>query len=396
MVFVVERCDNHHAPPAINPTTMTSSSLRTFKPLQTSRTAGKVKSAFFVEALVRGRYKLRPRYYQMNKPIRVIAYGLGAIGRSAALLALSKPNMKLVGAVDREPSLVGKDLGPVLGLNRKLGIKITDQPAVLFRQVKADVVIHCTSSSFAVIYGQMAEIVQAGLHCVTSCEEAMFPRYRNPKLADKLNALCIKHGRSVVGTGVNPGFVMDTLALAATAACQNVKSIRVTRVVDAATRREALQRKVGVGITKAEFKKLAAQEKIRHVGLSESLAFLADGLGWKLKSIDETIAPVLAKKPIKTKYFTAKPGQVAGVRQIATGRLGGREVLRLELQMYADAADPRDEIVIDSVPPIKLVLQGGVAGDLATPALLVNSLPLLMEARAGLHTMRTLGLPRIA
>jgi 4-hydroxy-tetrahydrodipicolinate reductase len=331
----------------------------------------------------------------MNKPIRVIAYGLGAIGRSAAVLALSKSNMQLVGAVDRDPKLAGQDLGPVLGLNRQLGLKIADKPAVLFSQVQADAVIHCTSSSFAVVYDQMVEIVQAGLHCVTSCEEALFPRYRHPELAAKLDDLCLKHGRAIVGTGVNPGFVIDTLALAATGACQKVNSIRVIRVVDASTRREALQRKVGVGISEAQFKKLAKEQKIRHVGLTESLVFLADALGWKVDDVNETIGPILATKPITTQYFTAKPGQVAGVHQIATCRQAGRDVLRLELQMYADAVNPRDEIVIDGVPPLKLVLEGGVAGDLATPALLVNSLPLLIDARPGLHTMRTLGLPRI-
>jgi 4-hydroxy-tetrahydrodipicolinate reductase len=110
----------------------------------------------------------------------------------------------------------------------------------------------------------------------------------------------------------------------------------------------------------------------------------------------QRLAPVIADKPIKTQYFTTKPGTVAGVRQIATGVWQGREVLRLELQMFAGAANPRDEIEIVGVPPLKLVLQGGVAGDLATPALLVNSLPLLVEARPGFHTMRTLGLPRMA
>ncbi|MCG3147349.1 MAG: 2,4-diaminopentanoate dehydrogenase [Verrucomicrobiae bacterium] len=332
----------------------------------------------------------------MSKPIRVIAYGLGAIGRAAAELVLKKSNMQLVGAVDLNPQYVGQDLGSVLGVGRQLGVKITDKPVVLFAQAQADVVIHCTSSSFVTVYPQLVEIVRAGLHCVTSCEEAMFPRYRNAQLAGELDDLCIKKSCAVVGTGVNPGFVMDTLALALTAACQNLEAVRVLRVVDAATRREALQRKVGVGISEAEFQQLAKDQKIRHVGLSESLVFLADALGWNLAEVDESIAPVIADKRIKTPYFTAQPGSVAGVKQVATGLWNGKEVLRLELQMYAGAANPRDEIVIVGNPPLKLVLDGGTPGDLATPALLVNSLPSLLDARAGLHTMRTLGLPQIA
>ncbi len=331
----------------------------------------------------------------MSKPIRIIQYGLGAIGRATAQLALTKPNMQLVGAVDLDPKIVGRDLGEVLGLDKKLGFIVSDKPAVLFGQTQADAVVHCTSSGFLDVYEQILEIVRAGFHCVTSCEEAMFPWYRYPKLAAKLDDLCITKEVVMVGTGVNPGFVMDTLALVLTAACQRVETIRVTRVVDVATRREALQRKVGVGLTRDEFQKLAQDKKIRHVGLTESLAFLADALGWNMDDISEEIEPVIADKPIKTKFFSVKPGDVAGVHQFARGVSGGKERLQLDLQMAVGAPNPRDEIDIAGEPPLKLVLQGGVAGDVATPALLVNTLARVVEARPGLHTMRTLGLPRI-
>jgi 4-hydroxy-tetrahydrodipicolinate reductase len=321
----------------------------------------------------------------MTKPTRVIQYGLGAIGRSAAQLVLKKQNMQLVGAVDRDPKLVGRDLGEVLGLGKELGVKVSDKPVVLFGQTQADAVIHCTSSSFLEVYDQLVEIVRAGLHCVTSCEEAMFPYYRHHKLAGELDDLCIKRDAAVVGTGVNPGFVMDTLAVVLTAACQRLDSGRVLRVVDASTRREALRRKIGAGLSEEEFHRHAEERKIGHVGLIESVVFMADALGWNLEEVNESIAPVIADT-----------GQVAGVRQFARGVWQGREVLRLELQMYVGAPNPRDEIEITGEPPLKLVIEGGVAGDSATPALLVNTLVRLVEARPGLHTMRTLGLPRIA
>jgi hypothetical protein len=312
----------------------------------------------------------------VSKPIRVISYGLGAIGRGAAELVLRKQGMKLVGAVDTDPQLAGQEL---------FGVKVSNQPAVLFAQVQADAVIHCTASGFLDVYEQLTEIARAGLHCVTSCEEAMFPYYRYRELAGKLDDLCLKRSCAIVGTGVNPGFVMDTLALVLTAACQKVESIRVLRVVDAATRRAALQRKVGAGLSEEEFHRLAQERKIRHVGLSESLVFLADALGWSLDEVNEDIAPVIADT-----------GRVSGVRQRARGVRQGREVLQLELQMYLGAPNPRDEIEIVGEPPLKLRIEGGVAGDIATPALLVNTLPRLVEARPGLHTMRSLGLPRIA
>ncbi|HVM61971.1 MAG TPA: dihydrodipicolinate reductase [Verrucomicrobiae bacterium] len=332
----------------------------------------------------------------MSKPIRVIQYGLGAIGQATARLMLQRPGLQLVGAIDRDPKLAGKDLGNVLGLKRKLDIAISDKPVVLFAQTPADAVVHCTTSSFVDAYEQITEIVRAGLHCVSSCEEAMFPHYRHKALADKLDDLCVQRSVAVVGTGVNPGLVMDTLALTLTLACQRIQAVRVLRVVDAGTRREALQRKVGATITKARFDELNRQHKIGHVGLAESLVFLADGLGWALDDVKETVAPMISKKAVQTEFLTVKKGAVAGVHQFARGLRGGKEVVTLQLQMYVGAPEPRDVIEIDGEPPLRLVLEGGVPGDVATPAILANTLPRLVECPAGLHTMRTLGLPRMA
>jgi 4-hydroxy-tetrahydrodipicolinate reductase len=301
----------------------------------------------------------------MTTPIRVIQYGLGAIGRAAATLARARPGFELVGAVD---------LNPANG--HGLGVPVTTS----LPDIEADAVIHCTGSSFAGVYEQLAEIVQAGLCCVTSCEEAMFPYYRHKDLAHKLNNLCVSNSVSLLGTGVNPGFVMDTLPVVLTAVSQRVDFVRVLRVVDAGTRREALRRKIGAGLTREEFDALAQAGKIRHVGLPESLAFIADALGWDWQSINETIEPVLRGD-----------GRVAGVRQVA--RAGN---LELELQMHVGAQNPRDEIEIAGKPPLRVVIAGGTAGDIATPAILVNMLPILLTASPGLHTMRTLSLPGIS
>jgi 4-hydroxy-tetrahydrodipicolinate reductase len=332
----------------------------------------------------------------MSEPIRVIQYGLGAIGRAAARLAVSRPGIELVGAVDRDPKLTGKDLGEVLGLGRTLGVTVSDKPVILFAQTQADAVIHCTTSSFVEAYEQLTEIVRAGLHCVTSCEEALFPYYRHKELAGKLDDLCIQRAAAVVGTGVNPGLVMDTLTLLLTMACQRIEAIRVLRVVDAGTRREALQRKVGAALSEEGFKTRSKQHKVGHVGLAESLVFLADGLSWDLDEVKESLEPAIASRTIKTEFLTVSEGNAAGVRQFARGIRGGKEVLTLELQMYVGAPNPRDVIEIVGEPPLRLVIEGGVPGDLATPAILVNMLPRLMECPAGLHTMRTLGLPRMA
>lgn len=330
----------------------------------------------------------------MNKRIRVIQFGLGAIGRAAARLVLEKEGFELVGAIDQAPQFAGRDLGEVLECPRPLGIKVSKDANALLGRAKADAVIHCTGSSFAGVFDQLAAIARAGMHCVSSCEEMLFPVYRSPDLAAELDALCAKHKVAMVGTGVNPGFAMDTLALVLTGISQRVDAVRVLRVVDAGTRREALQKKVGAGLTEAEFHALAAEKKIRHVGLSESLVLVANGLGWDLDEVDETIAPVMSDRTIKTAFLTVPKGRVAGVRQFARGLHGGREVVTLELQMYVGAPNPRDHVEIDGQPPLRMTLEGGAPGDIATPAILVNMLPRLVEARPGLHLMTSLALPR--
>ena len=262
----------------------------------------------------------------MSEKIRVIAYGLGAIGRAAGRLVTERAGMELVGLVDCSPTLVGREAGEVLELGRTLGFPVTATLAESLAATEADAVIHCTGSSFGGVLPQLQEIVAADLCCVTSCEEALFPRYRYPELAEELNTLCVAHGVSLLGTGVNPGFVMDTLATVSTAVCQRVDSIRVLRVVDAGTRREALQRKVGAGLVKEEFEKLVAAGKMGHAGLLESLAFVVAALGWPGATLDEHVEPVLTTHAIRTKYVALLPGQVAGVRQVARAVQAGREV----------------------------------------------------------------------
>lgn len=306
---------------------------------------------------------------EATKRLRVVQVGLGAIGRAAARLVLEKPNLQLVGAVD--PQFVGRPLMEVLDWPYRLDGVVTNQVPT------GDVAIHCTTSQWATAAKELAALVRKGLHVVTSCEEALLPDLHDATEAAALDQLCREHHVSVVATGVNPGFVMDTLPAMLTAACQRVHSIHVRRVVDVATRREALQRKVGVGLTPSEFDAQLAAGALRHVGLTDSLLFVARAIGWEDVDVSEKIEPVLGAD-----------GRVAGVRQLAHA-----PNLVWELEMYRGAPEPRDEIHIEGVPPMHVVIHGGVAGDQATPAMLVNVIPRLVSAPPGLHTMCDLSLP---
>lgn len=328
------------------------------------------------------------------KPIRVIQYGLGPIGCATALTLLDKSGVEIVGAVDIAPELVGKDLGEVLGIPRKLGIRVTDDPQALFRSAKAHIVAHTACSFFLDAYDQLEQAATAGLDVVSSTEELLFPQLRNPQLAARLDRVARKHGATILGTGVNPGFVMDTLALVMTGVCRNVRSVKMVRRVDAATRRKSLQRKVGAGLIPGEFRLLSKHGKLGHIGLMESMFLVAHGLGWQLSETREKIEPVIAEHKLVTKYYTVDPGRVAGIRHTACGLCDGRKVIEMDLRLFIGAPDPMDAIEIDGDPKLSLNIQGGIDGDVATVASLVNAIPNVIAASPGLKTVLDLPIPR--
>ena len=327
--------------------------------------------------------------YVKRERRRTIHYGIGAIGAEVVRQALNRPDIEIVGAIDTHPAKAGKDLGEAAGVGRPLGITVSYDPEPVLRDVYADVVLHATGSSLAVVYPQLLQIVSAEKSVISSCEELVFPWARYPEIAQRLDSRAREAAVCLLGAGINPGFVMDTLPLVLATACQQIRSIKVTRVVDVASRRLQLQAKVGLGLSPQAFQQGADDGSIGHVGLRESLSMIADSLGWHLDAVDETIRPVAARERLRTEYTVVERGYVAGIMQTASGLLAGREVVRLDLEMSVGAKNPRDEIVIDGNPPIKVTIPGGIQGEQATAAIMANCLPAVVRSRAaGLLSMR--------
>ena len=315
-----------------------------------------------------------------SQQITVAQYGIGPIGAEIARLLLTKPWIKLVAAVDIDPSKAGKDLGEVIGLNEKVGVKVTAE-----LQTKADVVCHSTGSRLRDVAGQLKSLLERGSHVVSTCEELSFPL--DQKIREDLQQLARSSNVTLLGTGVNPGFVMDKLPLTVTSVCQEVKQVDIIRIQNASTRREPLQRKVGAGMTKEEFRSAVDAGKIKHMGLKESLMMVGNGLGVEFDSVsDEKIEPIVAEREVVTQYLRVAPGQVAGVHQTIHGK--GRINVNLELRMYVGAEDvAADKVIIKGIPDVELTIKGGVHGDRATAAMVVNSIPRVMVARPGVLTM---------
>lgn len=328
------------------------------------------------------------------KKVKVIQFGLGPIGIESLKLAAEQSWLEVTAGVDIDPAKIGKSLGELTGVPALNAAKVFPSLDAVFAAVGApDVLLHTAGSSAAASFAQVKTALERGVSVASTCEELIFPALKTPELAAEYDALCRKSGAKIAGTGVNPGFVMDILPICLTGVSREVKSIYVERVVNASTRRQPLQAKIGSGQNPDDFRKKFAAGKAGHAGFQQSIALLAHAMGWQLDEIRETCEPVVATSRVVTKFFDVAPGQSLGIHQTCVGLSRGETKLKLDLQMYLDAPLPHDAIVVKGRPDLNLVLNGGVAGDDATVASLINIVPRLLAAAPGVRLMTELAVP---
>jgi 4-hydroxy-tetrahydrodipicolinate reductase len=325
--------------------------------------------------------------------IRVVHFGLGPIGAAVAKEIAARPGFKIVGGIDTDPAKVGRDLGDVVGLPRRLGVKVSGDPASTLKKARPHVVLLCTSSSMKQVMPQILTVLKAKVPIVATTEELAYPSYTHVRLARQVHALAKKAKVAVLATGVNPGFVMDALPIAMTAVCQRVDRVTVHRIQDARHRRLPFQQKIGAGLTTEQFQKRVDEGSIKHVGFTESIAMIADSLGWTLDRITDHVEPKLAQVTVSSEFLAVDPGYVCGIVQEGIGYRKKEPAIRLRMEAYLGAPDPYDLIEIDGNPRLSVRIAGGVHGDVATAAIVVNSIPKVLEATPGLRTMRDMPLP---
>jgi hypothetical protein len=318
--------------------------------------------------------------------LRVVVVGLGPIGVGAAQAVLADPGMKLVGLVDIDPAKVGKSVpelagGPVVTKSIKEGAAGV-----------ADVAIVTTTSKLDRMASTLREALAAGLHVVSSCEEMSWPKYRHEVLAAQLDEEARRAGKALLGTGVNPGFVMDLLPMVLSSMVLTANRVRVVRILDASKRRKPLQQKVGATMSREEFAALKAKGEIGHQGIAESVAMIAAGLGRVAKagSVQVGLDPVMADREVPSAMGPIKAGQVRGMHNTAHWS-DGQLTVELDLTMAVGEKESKDVVEIDGPVPLKLEIHGGTPGDTATVAALVNCARSLPAARPGLLTMLDMG-----
>ncbi len=323
----------------------------------------------------------------------VLHVGLGPLGRRIACELGERGLGRVTAAVDVDPALAGRPLAELVR-GAEAGVSVASDLGAV--RGSFDGAIVTTSSDLARCADTFRALLLRGLAVVTTCEEAVWPRLRHPELADELDALAREHGGRLLGTGVNPGLLMDTLPAALSAACRSVRRLDVWRVQDATTRREPFQRKIGATLDDAAFAARVEDGSLRHVGLGESLHFAADALGLALERWDETLEPVRAERDLACDLGPIPAGRIAGVRQVAQGWRGAGQVARLEFVAAIGQREPHDRVRLEGEPTLDVRIEGGVHGDDATCAIAVNALRSLRAAPPGFHTMATVPLVTIA
>src|SRR5688572_25766494 len=325
--------------------------------------------------------------------IRVVLVGLGPIGAAVARQLATRPGFRIVSAVDIDPHKVGKDAGDVTEVGRKLRVKVTSDIGKTLRAAKPDVAVLCTSSSLKTVMPQFEEVLKRRVPIVTTTEEAAYPVPRNQRLVKKLDEAARKAKVAVLGTGVNPGFLMDALPIALTAVCERVDRVEVHRVQDARIRRLPFQQKIGAGLTPEQFQAGVENGTLRHVGFTESIHMIADALGWSLDRVTDEIQPKIADKAVASDLLAVDPGYVSGIVQDGVGYVKGKPRVSLHLEAYLGAPQSYDSVLIEGSPRIYSKIDGGVHGDIATASMTVNAIPAVLVAPPGFRTMRDVRLP---
>jgi len=332
----------------------------------------------------------------ISEKVKVVQYGVGDVGLRCMKALLEKEGVEVVGAIDIDPAKVGRDVGELTGIGRQTGVIVSSDADAVLSQTKPDIVVHLTSSYLEKIYPQLVQCISHGANVFSLSEELSYPWLVSSSLANALDELAKRHGVTVVGGGVNPGFINDVLPVILTFFCGKIDKIKMERIQDARPRRKAFQKKIGAGLASVEEFQRAVEERriTKHVGMTQSIALITYALKWNLDKIEELPPePAIAKQPVESEYFRVKTGQVAGARQFARGIKDGKEVITIDFQAYLGAPESYDAITIEGVPNIYQKISGGWDVETAIVNSIINNIPRVINAPPGLFTVVDLPVP---
>lgn len=327
--------------------------------------------------------------------IKIAIYGVGAMGSNVVRLLQSKPQTRIVGAIDHDPAKIGKDAGEVAGLGKPLGVDILFPPEKTFGAVEADLVIHTTTAFLDEAYDQIVQCLNRGMNVLTICQELFFPIGKNAARAEELAGIAKNKGLRMTAVGVNPGFVMDLVPILCSLPCWEIQSVFVRRIVDFSPYGPDEMRHIGANLTREEFLEGVRVGTIGHIGLLETTAMVAHCLGLPLDELRQTKEPLLTQVPRRSEFVRIEPGRVCGFKQNVAGLCEGKRVLDFRMvgivspDKDEDGVETGDYTRITGVPNVDITIKEEIAqrGGLGTAGVAVNMIPKLMSTPPGFQTM---------
>ncbi|MHA1125981.1 MAG: NAD(P)H-dependent amine dehydrogenase family protein [Candidatus Heimdallarchaeota archaeon] len=331
----------------------------------------------------------------MGKPFNVIQVGFGPMGQIVTKLLLKRKNINLMGVVDIAPEYVGKDVKETFPDLEMDSLEITNDLKPLLEAGNIDTVIIATSSFFKTIAPMIIDVLNAGANVISLCEQLSYPFDFHEELSAKIDKIAKEKGLAVVGTGINPGYLMDLLPILLSAPTETVEKIHVTRMMNSSHRRIPFQKKIGTGLSCDEFKRKIEEKEITgHVGLEESIQMINAALGLGCDEIVEFPPKAkIAEKELDGPEGKVTPGLVCGLHSQGIGKKDGKDLIVLDFIAFAGDHEEFDSVEIDGIPGIKQKITGGVHGDVGTASMVVNLIPKVIAANPGLQSMKDLPAP---
>ncbi|MCL2204745.1 MAG: 2,4-diaminopentanoate dehydrogenase [Defluviitaleaceae bacterium] len=333
--------------------------------------------------------------------IKVALWGFGAMGQGIAKVLLTKKGVEITGVCDINPALVGKGFIEALGISGAAqgDVKITASIEEAVQPKSCDVCILATDSFTAKAFPKMEALIKLGVNVISTAEEMAFPAAQEPELTKKLDELAKAHGVSVLGTGINPGLVMDLLALCLSGAMTDVESVMCKRVNSLSPFGKAVMEEQGVGISVAEFDKGVADGTLAgHVGFAESVAMIATGMGLETDGFKQQMKPIVTSIDRTSPYGFAPAGHLAGVNMTGQGLKNGKVIIDMyhpqQIEPEMEGTHTGDYIELQGNPPISMQITPEIDGGLGTIAMCINCIPQTINADPGVITMLDIPVPR--
>ena len=334
----------------------------------------------------------------MSDDLKVVVLGTGAMGAGIIELLQQKRGLTLAGVYGRRPRPTPTDVGLVIGLDERIGLDINNDLADLLTRTKPQVAIQATCSRVEQAMGEIRILLEHGVNIISIAEEMAYPACQSPRLAEEIHELALSHDVVVLGTGINPGFVLDLLVITLTGTCHRVESINAKRINDLSPYGPTVLRSQGVGLTADAFASgIGDGSVVGHVGFKESIAMIANALGWRIERIAERREPIISRVKRETPHVTVEPGHSAGCLHEVVAYTGDKPVITLlhpqQIHPHLEDVQTGDSIDITGVPDVHFSTSPEIPGGIGTTAMAVNMIPHVMNATPGLRNMAELPVP---